>query len=308
MTGADPMRVLDLSSGDLVLDRRLGFAEAMAKDGDFAAAAEVMAETLAEAPGWAAGWMLLGDWRREAGDIDGAAAAWERLDSLDPDGIFGARLKLASIGREAPRPAPAYVEALFDDYAPRFDAALVHRLGYETPAALARLIRRVRSGGFASVLDLGCGTGLMGAELRADAGELTGVDLSEAMLAMARKKQIYDRLVRGEILAFLAGAELTVELVTASDVLNYTGELAPVLAAVWRVLSPGGFFAFSLETHDGDDALRLGASLRFSHQPDRAAETAQAAGFSVSAREDVVLRKDRGDPVAGALFVLKRPA
>lgn len=303
------MRVLDLSSGDVVLDRRLGFAEAMAKAGDYAAAAELMAETLLEAPTWAAGWMLLGDWRCEAGALDAAAEAWGRLAVLDAEGIFGAGLKLASIGRAVPEPAPAYVEALFDDYAPRFDAALVQRLGYETPQALAALIRVVRPGPrFATVLDLGCGTGLMGAELRAHAGLLVGVDLSEAMLALARKKQIYDRLVRGELLDWLAGLDALAGLVTASDVLNYTGALPPILTAVKARLSQSGLFAFSLETHDGDDALRLGPSLRFSHHPDMAALAAEAAGFRVLARRTHVLRKDRGEPVAGELFVLENSA
>jgi predicted TPR repeat methyltransferase len=303
------MRVLDLSSGDVVLDRRLGFAEAMAKAGDPAAAAELMAETLAEAPEWAAGWMLLGDWRQAAGDVDGAAAAWDRLAELDAEGIFGARLKLASIGREVAAPAPAYVEALFDDYAPRFDAALVHRLGYETPQALAALIGTERPGArFGTVFDLGCGTGLMGAELRADAERLVGVDLSEAMLALARKKQIYDQLARGELLAWLASGSELADLVTASDVLNYTGALPPILRAVKARLAPGGLFAFSLETHAGEDALRLGQSLRFSHQPELAAAAAEAEGYAVKARSSVVLRKDRGEPVLGELFVLRNPA
>lgn len=303
------MRVLDLSSGDVVLDRRLGFAEAMAKSGDYAAAAEIMTETLVEAPNWAAGWMLLGDWLREAGDLDGAAGAWERLAVLDRDGIFGAGLKLASIGKAMPEPAPAYVEALFDDYAPRFDAALVHRLGYETPQALAALIRSARPGArFDLVLDLGCGTGLMGAELRADAGRLLGVDLSDAMLALARKKQIYDQLSRSEMLAWLAASRETADLVTASDVLNYTGPLPPILAAVKAHLRPSGLFAFSLETHAGEDALRLGASLRFSHQPDKAALAAEATGYKVLLRRAHVLRKDRGEPVHGELFVLENPA
>lgn len=303
------MRVLDLSSGDVVLDRRLGFAEAMAKAGDPTAAAELMTETLAEAPHWAAGWMLLGDWRHAAGDIDGAAAAWAQLAALDAEGIFGARLKLAAIGRDVAAPAPAYVEALFDDYAPRFDAALVHRLGYETPQALAALIRTTQPGTrFATVFDLGCGTGLMGAELRADAGRLVGVDLSEAMLAMARKKELYDQLARGELLAWLAAGTELAQLVTASDVLNYTGALPPIFSAVRTRLGPGGLFAFSLETHDGEDALRLGPSLRFSHQPNLAALAAEAGGYVVRARQSVVLRKDRGEPVLGELFVLEKTA
>ena len=58
---------------------------------------------------------------------------------------------------------------------------------------------------FGSVLDLGCGTGLAGAAFRPFCDWLVGVDLSPAMLAQARDKGLYDRLVEGEVMRFLAG-------------------------------------------------------------------------------------------------------
>ena len=300
------MRKLSFSSGDVVIDRRLGFAEALARDRDFRSAAEVVEDALAEVPDWAAGWSLAGDWWREAGEIDKAAAAWLKLAALDAEGLFGAALKLASIGRGEAAPDPAYVEALFDDYAARFDEALVGRLGYratlELGAALARVVDR-GNGRAGLVLDLGCGTGLMGAELRSRADRLIGVDLSAAMLAEARRKAIYDGLEQADLLEFLASLSERADLVMASDVLNYTGPLPPVLAAVARVLRPGGHFGFTLETHDGPDAMRLGESLRFSHQPEAARLALGAAGFDIVEDVATVLRQDRGQPVAGLVLV-----
>jgi tetratricopeptide (TPR) repeat protein len=70
------MKILQLSSGDLVADRRTGYAAALAEDKDFAAAAELMEQALELVPGWAAGWCLLGDYRNEAGNAAGAIAAY----------------------------------------------------------------------------------------------------------------------------------------------------------------------------------------------------------------------------------------
>ena len=84
---------------------------------------------------------------------------------------------------------PAYVARLFDDYAWRFDKHLIKNLGYRAPALIAEALSGVASDRrFASALDLGCGTGLMGEALRDRTDHLTGVDLSQAMIAKARER------------------------------------------------------------------------------------------------------------------------
>lgn len=299
------MRKFQHSSGDLVADRRARYAEVLASEHEFAEAAEVMAQALELAPDWAAGWSNLGRYLEEAGDLGGARAAWQRSARLDPDGHYGAALKLAAHGEAMPASAAAYVETLFDDYAPRFETSLVDRLGYGVPGELAAMISRILPGRVRVALDLGCGTGLMGAQLRRMADRLEGVDLSAAMLAKARWKQIYDALHKAELLAFLADWEGPADLVTATDVLNYTGPLPPVLAAVQRTLAPGGLFGFSLETFGGPDALVLRSSLRFQHQPELAVEACVEAGFELLARQETVIRVDRGQPVAGVLMLVR---
>ena len=59
----------------------------------------------------------------------------------------------------------AYVQALFDQYAPRFESALVDDLGYRGPALLFKAVLSVRAAAgkpafFKRAIDLGCGTGL----------------------------------------------------------------------------------------------------------------------------------------------------
>jgi predicted TPR repeat methyltransferase len=306
------LRTLQHSSGDLLADRRASYAAALADGGDYAAGADLMQQALHLAPSWSAGWSLLGEYAERAGNLELAIAAWRRLADLDGDGVFGAHLKLAAHAAGAAVVATdvAYVEALFDDYAARFDAALLQRLAYEVPTGLAlRLeaaLEEAEAGQIAHAIDLGCGTGLMGERIRRRVSYLEGVDLSSGMIAECRGKGLYDRLELGELTGFLARHPGNVDLVTAADVFNYCGVLAPVLAAVRQALRPGGLLAFSIEAHAGPEPMILRPSLRFAHEPVAARAGLLSAGFQILCFDQVVLRLERGAPVAGYLVVAAR--
>ena len=159
-----PMTSPHFSSGDLIADRRADYARMFAESGEFAEAAELMEQALEQVPSWAAGWFRLAEYADKAGQTAMATAALEKVVALDPTDIFGAGLKLAVLGAAATPAAPPtpYVERLFDDYADRFDTALVKKLDYTVPQTLARLVRRHASEAarFGLVSDIGCGTGL----------------------------------------------------------------------------------------------------------------------------------------------------
>ena len=299
-----------LSSGDPIADRRAHYAQMLNDSGDAAAAAEVMAQALDAAPGWAAGWVMLGRFHEAAGALDDALAAWRRAAALDPSGALGAQMLLAAHGAETVDAAAqaAYVETLFDQYAPEFEAALVQKLDYAVPGALAAMIGEAGVDGFARALDLGCGTGLMGERLRRHVSFLEGVDLSQAMLAETARKGLYDGLEKGELSAALAARREALDLVTAADVFMYCAALPPIFSAGFAALRPGGVFAFSIEAHKGEGEARLQSSLRFAHAPEAVRTALEAAGFRVLARRDMTIRLDRGLPVRGCLFVAQKPA
>lgn len=305
------MREIQYSSGDLVADRRASYAAALAAERAFAEAADLMVQALEMVPQWVAGWNLLGGYREAAGDVAGAVAAWTQLLQLDAKGLFGAALKLAAHGAGgSSEAAPAYVEALFDDYAPRFEDALVARLGYRTPEALEQAIRTAMAarsiGRFGRALDLGCGTGLMGERLRALVDRLEGIDLSANMLGEARRKGIYDRLEKADLKAVLDTEQASADLIVAADVLNYVGTLEAPLASASRALRRGGIIAFSLETHSGSEPVRLGTSLRFQHAVEPTLRMCRAVGFEVVNAEPLVIRMERGAPVDGVIVLAER--
>lgn len=294
----------------MVADRRASHAAALAAERAYSDAAEVMEQALELVPQWAAGWSLLGGYREAAGDIAGAVKAWRELLQLDLSGVFGARLKLRAHGALAgTEPEAAYVEALFDDYAPRFEQSLVAKLGYRVPERMKLLLaEQLEQRGlsrFGRAIDLGCGTGLVGVQVRPLVERLEGVDLSARMIAEARRKQVYDHLERSELVAYLGEQTDNAGLIVAADVFNYVGVLDGPLAAVRRVLPAGGLVAFSLEVAAGEDAVRLDTSLRFKHGLPQVLALCETLGLVPVVAEPTVIRTDRGAPVEGAIVIVE---
>jgi predicted TPR repeat methyltransferase len=243
---------------------------------------------------------------RLAGREAEAEAELRRLGELAPDDPAIRHLLAAATAQTTATAPPAYVATLFDGFAPHFEQKLQGQLGYRTPELLDGLLRRHLAPGarLGRVLDLGCGTGLMGQLLRPLADRLTGIDLSPRMLDLARAKGIYDDLEVAEITAFLGGGGEPFDLAAAADVLVYVGDLAPLLAGVAARLAPGGCFLFSTEAAPSGFELRR--SGRFAHA--RAYVEAQAAthGFAVVAATTAVIRHDLGQPIEGGLYLLRR--
>jgi len=307
------------SSGDPVLDRRYGWAEAALKEGDAQAAVEILDQTLAQAYHFTAAWHLYGLAQEALGHKEDAATAWRQCLDLDPNDHFGARLDLARIGAMPAEQATSenFSGALFDAYADRFDSHLTETLQYNAPALLkAALVRCCSNAGrpfrFDTVYDLGCGTGLMGEAIREQSGFIAGCDLSPRMIERARTKTtssgtpVYDKLAVAGLTSFLASRpDGTADLVVAADVFVYLGELAPCFAQSARVLEPGGFLAFTVQTHPGEGVV-VGEDRRFAHAEGWLRQRLGEAGLNPLLVEPASTRQDRGVPVPGLLIVAER--
>ena len=294
-----------MSSGNLTADRRFDYARSLRAEGDHRAAADVIGQALELAPDWAEARFALAEALAESGDRAGAEAAYRAYLARDSADSMGARLRLALLDATTPSALPeAYVRRLFDEYAPRFDAALVERLQYRAPEKLrAALELAAPDRRFARALDLGCGTGLAGAAIRDRADRLEGVDLSTAMVAVAQRKTIYDHLAAGEMVSYVIAAPLPFDLVLAADVLVYVGDLAPLFAAVAARMTAGGLFAFTLQRHDGAGFV-LGEEHRYRHSTAYLRDVAGA--FEIVTLTDDVFRREKNVDVPGLLVVLRR--
>lgn len=296
------------SSGNLTADKRADYARMLSESGDFQAAADLMVQALELAPVWAAGWYELGKHLEKAGKIEGAVSAYQTVLGLSPDDRFGARLKLAHLSGEPlpAEPQTAYVEALFDHYAEKFDSALTGKLQYKAPELVAALISRHANGAhFGQVIDLGCGTGLMAVALAGMAGEISGIDISAAMLAKAEERRLYRKLVKADLTDGL-GELLSADLIVAADVFVYFPGLESVFAAVGEKLRNGGLFAFSVERLEGDLPYVLQRSLRHAHSEQYIRKLLNENGLDVIGLETAVLRRDRDTDIIGQLYVARK--
>jgi len=100
--------------------------------------------------------------------------------------------------------------------------------------------------GAKTVLDLGCGTGRHAALLNAQGYAVTGVDLSEEMLTVARAAEPAGSFVQGDVRSVRLGRKFDVVL-SLFHVMSYqttNADLRAALTTLREHLAPGGLFAF----------------------------------------------------------------
>src|ERR1700742_4555474 len=219
---------LFLTSGDLIADRRYEFARDLQLKGDLPAAADLLEQAIELAPGFASAWFTLGEIREQLGERDAAVAAFRKTREADASDSHGAALRLMRLGAEdlAAMP-PAYVRTLFDQYAPRFDRALIDDLGYRGPSLLFKAVLAARHAlkkpaFFKRAIDLGCGTGLAASAFAKEVDHFTGIALSPGMIEKARATGLYAELEVNDMLQGLrARADACADLVLAADAMVY---------------------------------------------------------------------------------------
>jgi predicted TPR repeat methyltransferase len=300
---------LFLSSGDLVADRRFEFARDLQLKGDLVAAADLLVQATELAPNFASAWFTLGEIRIELGQHDAAVAAFQKARAADPDDRHGASLHLMRLDAEAIAAMPqAYVQALFDQYAPRFETALVDNLGYRGPSLLFRAVLSARAAArkpafFKRAIDLGCGTGLAAGAFAKEVDRFIGFDLSPKMIERARATSLYAELEVADMVQGLRSQpDSSANLVLAADAMVYLSDLAPVLNEARRVLAAGGLLAFTAETHEGDGVV-IGAGLRYAHGASYVRSAIAAAGLALAHLEDLSARNEDNAPVPGLVVV-----
>jgi predicted TPR repeat methyltransferase len=135
---------------------------------------------------------------------------------------------------------PGAVAERYDEWAKGYDDDL-GSWSYQAPAVVAEtVVSRHRDAG--SVLDVGCGTGLVGRELRARgfAGEVLGLDISQASLEVARESGAYDSAEHADLQERLPADDDSVDALVCVGVMTYLPDVEAVWREFARVTRPGG--------------------------------------------------------------------
>lgn len=324
----------------LEMETTLEQASLWLERGPFEAARDLLRQALSNTPGAAELWVAYAQSLERIGDLSEAERACERALELVPEAeealltraslqahrgaLRDARRAIRRASRSDGRAAlshlltvyggagfqtPSYgeVRELFDVHAPHFDAH-IEALEYRGHALLCRRLGEHMA--FTRrdlVLDLGCGTGLCGPELKRLGSVLVGVDLSAGMVEQAQARDCYDALFVAEgVYALLTYRADSISVLCAADVLGYVGPLEGVFEEAARVLEPGGYLGFTVEALDSktrDYALQ--ASRRYAYREGYLVSLAQRFGFDIRALEPETLRREGGAGVVGHVAVLE---
>ncbi len=232
---------------------------------------------------------------------------YEKYLELKPDDAEIQHLVIALRGEPPPSRVPnEAIRQMYDHFAPTFEANLIGDLKYRGPEGLQQALGAVWGDRRElAILDIGCGSGLAGACFKPLAASLVGIDLSTEMLALARARNIYDRLDAAEITEWLTRSTETFDLIVSCDCFIYFGDLQQVIAPAARLLRPGGVLGFTLERGDRHP-FHLTDTGRYSHHPEYIRELAAEAGLHVARLDEGFLRTEYGVDVVGLYAVLTK--
>lgn len=244
---------------------------------------------------------------QETGASEEALKYFEKALSIDPENALAKHLAASLHGKLAKTPPKEYVKGLFDGFAENFENILVDELEYSIPAELKSMVSQLSpESKELNILDLGCGTGLVGECFIDIKHELVGVDISEKMISEAHKKNIYDSLYTDELIEFLLQNTKKYDLVIAADVFVYLGDLSEIFSGVRNIIETGAYFAFSVEGLDREnEEFVLRSTGRFAHSSSYIESLARTFKFDVADIKRTNVRKEKSEWIPGYCYILE---
>ena len=231
----------------------------------------------------------------------------------DPADAQGARLMLArfGLGPIPDRAADAHIQRIYADRAPWWSEGAQ---AYNAAAVVADALSALSDRNDLAILDAGCGTGLVGKLVKAQATRLDGVDISPAMLERARQLGVYDDLQMGDLIRFMSKRPGHYDAVTSAATLVHFGDLRPAFEAAKVALRKLGHFIFTVFPNDADtrifDAPKNHGLVQggcYVHGEQYLRSLASETGYSIKILERIEHeRTASGEPVAGLIVGLTR--
>ena len=247
---------------------------------------------------------ILGAANKQLGKLDKAIEAYKKALSIEPYHGNAKHMLSALTGNKNETAPREYVENLFDGYSRKFEASLVNKLEYKTPKFIRDILKKLNSSrSLGSVLDLGCGTGLLGPEIRDHCSRLEGIDLSSKMLELAKQKNVYDKLSHLDIVEYLSSKSLDFDYYIALDVFIYVGELTEIFRLIKSRAKHPGHLVFSTE-HTELDGYHILKTGRYSHSKTYIESLCKKFDYNVAHFSTTALRKEKDSFLTGGMYVL----
>lgn len=242
------------------------------------------------------------------GRLEQARADVEHLLHIDPQNPVYLYYQQVVNGQPPKTQPPELVRELFDAMTQNYDLHMVRRLRYELPKLIAQRILEIFPERQFNLLDLGCGTGLLGLYLGAINGAMVGVDVSREMMQRASLLRVYDKFHSVDLTDAVRDTPASLyDIVTALDVFPYIGDLSPIIGNVHRILQNDGFFFFSTEAAaEAPNGYVLQANGRYAHSRKYLEQLLADAGFAMATLEEKTLRFEADQPVKGYVITAQK--
>ena len=131
-----------------------------------------------------------------------------------------------------------------------------------------------------------------GEEIKKFCDSIIGIDLSERMLDQAKKKNIYSKLIKEDIVTYLSNNYFDFDYFISLDVFIYVGDLSNVFRLIKSRNKKSGKLAFSVENFDGESFF-LERSGRYSHSKTYIENLCERFGYRMSYFKKLNLRKEK---------------
>lgn len=163
--------------------------------------------------------------------------------TVHPQTSSGGNPHLAAVYALGISGKPSDLKGIYDEWAASYDSDLaLPQQGYVGPVVASRALARTGLPTSSVLLDAGCGTGLVGSQLKGlGYGTLDGIDLSDGMLAQAARTGAYRHLGTADLTQRLHFPDASYDGVTCVGTLTL-GHVGPeALDELARVTKPGGY-------------------------------------------------------------------
>ena len=123
------------------------------------------------------------------------------------------------------------------------------------------------------------------------------------MISEAKKLDIYDTLIVGDIVEKLNASQDKFDLLAALDVLIYIGDVQSTFKAVHKSCEPDSLFVFSVEIQD-ENGYSLLKSSRYAHSDEYIMKQSNGL-FDLVNSQNVRLRKEGENWIEGKVYVFR---
>jgi predicted TPR repeat methyltransferase len=124
------------------------------------------------------------------------------------------------------------------------------------------------------------------------------------MLDKAKEKNIYNNLIKQDILDYLSNEDLNFDYFVSTDVFVYIGDLFDVFRLIKSRNKTEGKLAFSTEHYEGE-RFCLEKSGRYSHSKKYIESLCKTFGYKLNHFETKALRKEKNQYISGGFYLLE---